>query len=100
MIDSPDYVGLQYRLRAGSPMPVMVAGNFVLHTFMAEENTIDIYLHTEDLPSSTEFRGQGGAFMSANFSRLNDRGGNSFQGKMVHNTVFVEEREWGYGGPV
>jgi hypothetical protein len=99
-MDAPDYYGTQYRLRAGSPMPTMSPGFFVLHTFMAEENTIDIYLHTKNLLGSEEFRGQGGPYSSANFSRLTDRGGNTFQGKVVRNVVYVTERAWNSGGSI
>jgi len=84
------YTGEQYRLRAGAPMPV---GNsrFVLHTFMAEKNEIDLIVYTNTLPGSDEFRGQGGNYMSANFSRLADIGGNSFSGKIVHEPEYVDE---------
>lgn len=86
--------GLQYRLRAGAPMPLDVAGegNFVVHTFMAEETTVDIYTYTEELPASTDFRGQGGDYLNAQFSRLSAQGGNSFSGKVVYPPVFVEEK--------
>ncbi len=100
MADLPDYVGQQYRLRAGSPMPTMDVGQFVLHTFLAEQNDIDIYLHTKELLGSEEFRGQGGDYMSANFSRMSDQGGNTFQGKVVRNTVYIDEIDWGGGGVI
>ena len=59
------YTGKAYKLRAGSPMPVRPPGSadlstFVLHTFMAEETTLDFYSCTQDLPRSSEVRGQGG----------------------------------------
>lgn len=95
MADDPDYTGKQYRLRTGAPMPTMLDGYFVLHTFMAEETDIDVYLHTKELLYSTEFRGQGGEYISANFSRLADRDGNTFQGRVVRNPIYVEERDWG-----
>jgi len=85
------YRGQTYRLRAGTPMPTSRAGEFVLHTFMAELSDIDIYACTENLPSSSQFRGQGGTFMSANFSRLNVKGGNIFSGKIVHAPQYVDE---------
>ena len=84
--------GQQYRLRAGTPMPVRGAtGDFVLHTFMAEVSDIDIIACTESLPASSEFRGQGGNLMSASFSRLNVKGGNVFSGKKVYAPTYVDE---------
>lgn len=85
------YRGQTYRLRAGSPMPVGTTGAFVLHTFMAEVSEVDIYACTESLPASSQFRGQGGNLMSANFSRLNVRGGTVFSGKVVYAPTFVDE---------
>jgi len=84
------YPGEQYRLRAGAPMPV---GNrrFILHTFMAEKNRVDHIVYTETLPRSDEFRGQGGTYMNASFSRLPDIGGRSFSGKITHEIEYVEE---------
>ena len=90
------YTGKAYKLRAGSPMPVRPTGGsdlskFVLHTFMAEETTIDFYSCTQELPRSREFRGQGGINLSANFSRLNVKGGAYFSGKITHSMVYIEE---------
>lgn len=80
-----------YKLRAGSPMPTMDSGEFVLHTFMAELSRITIYACTESLPASSEFRGQGGDLVSASFSRLNIKGGDVFQGKKVYTPDYIEE---------
>lgn len=85
------YRSQTYRLRAGSPMPVSSAGQFVLHTFMAEMSNVDIYACTESLPSSAQFRGQGGDMMSANFTRLNVKGGSIFSGKVVYAPEYVDE---------
>lgn len=85
------YRGQVYRLRAGSPMPTAQYGRFVLHTFMAEVNDIDIVACTESLPGSEEFRGQGGNLMSANFSRLNVKGGTIFSGKKIYSPTYVDE---------
>lgn len=87
------YVGDSYKLRTGAPMSrgLQGAGDFYIHTFMAEKSQIDNYLYTEHLPESQDFRGQFGDFMSANFSRLNDRSGSVFSGKIVHNPDFVDE---------
>lgn len=84
------YPGTQYRLRAGAPMPVG-SRRFILHTFMAEKNDVDLILYTETLPGSDQFRGQGGTYMSANFSRLANIGGQSFSGKIVHDVEYIEE---------
>lgn len=85
------YRGQQYRLRAGSPMSVSGQGNFVLHTFMAEVDDIDIISCTTSLPASSEFRGQGGNLMSASFSQLGVRGGNVFSGRKVYAPNYVDE---------
>jgi hypothetical protein len=87
------YRGQVYRLRAGNPMPINDDGGFVLHTFMAEKSDIDILSCTERLPGSEEFRGQGGKFMSASFSRLAAKGGGVFGGKIVYSPEYVEENE-------
>jgi hypothetical protein len=83
--------GQQYRLRAGTPMPTMQAGRFVYHTFMAEVSDVDFISCTDTLPGSEEFRGQGGNLMSANFSRLNIKGGDIFSGKKVYSPSYVDE---------
>ncbi len=85
------YTGQTYRLRAGAPMPIEGQGQFVLHTFMAEISDIDLYAYTESLPGSEQFRGQGGDYMSASFSRLAQLGGNAFSGRIIHNIEYVEE---------
>jgi hypothetical protein len=81
-----------YKLRAGSPMPISL-GHFILQTFMAEETTIDNYLYTTRLPSSSDFRGRDGDYISANFTRLLDKNNESFQGKMTYNPVYVDEED-------
>ena len=58
---------------------------------MAEQSRIEILQCTTTLPSSSDFRGQGGNLMAANFSRLSIEGGNIFQGKKTYNPVFIEE---------
>lgn len=88
---STTYRGKQYRLRAGSPMPTQISGRFVFHTFMAEVSEVDIIACTSSLPGSDEFRGQGGNIMSANFSRLNAKGGEVFTGKIVYAPTYVDE---------
>lgn len=91
-----EYVeGTQYKLRAGSPMPT-IGNKFVLHTFMAEKYKVYNYTCTESLPGSEEFRGQAGPLISANFSRLGVRGGNTFQGRKVFNPEFIDEDKLGF----
>jgi len=89
------YTSTQYKLRAGTPMPT-IGGQFVLHTFLAEEYQIDNYICTETLPGSEEFRGQRGNYIAANFSRLGVVGGNTFQGKITHNPEFIDEDSLGF----
>lgn len=80
-----------YRLRCGMPMPI-TGGRFVLHTFMAEKSQVDIFLCASSLPSSSDFRGQGGDLVSASFSGLKSEGGGRlFQGKQVHQPIYVTE---------
>jgi len=90
------FEGRQYILRAGSPMPTSVRGEFVLHTFMAVYNDIIIDTCTTTLPTSSQFRGQGGNFMSASFTQLPYKGGIHFQGKTVENDVFISEGGLGF----
>ena len=91
-MSTTSYSTTVYRLRCGMPMPTM-GGTFVLHTFMAEESKLEIFLCTSSLPSSSDFRGQGGDYMSASFSALkNEGGGRLFQGNILHKPVYVEER--------
>lgn len=88
---SDTYESTMYRLRCGTPMPTL-EGDMVLHTFMAEKSKIINYLCTSDLPSSKDFRGQGGNLVSANFSNLRNEGrGKLFQGKEVNQPEFVDE---------
>lgn len=86
-----DYSTHTYRLRCGMPMSI-AGGGFVLHTFMAEKSQLDVFFCTSSLPSSSDFRGQGGNLVSASFSRLkNEGGGELFQGKQVHQPEYVDE---------
>lgn len=97
MAEEVYYTTTQYRLRAGAPMPIQgQVGTFVLHTFMAEESYVDSYLCTSRLPASSEFRGQGGELMQASFSRLQDIGGNTFAGTVVHSPSYIEEDALGF----
>lgn len=87
------YENSSYRLRAGAPMSKgeQGAGDFYVHTFMAECTKIENYLYTENLPGSEEFRGQGGMFTSASFSRLADKSGTVFAGTKNCSPHYIEE---------
>lgn len=90
------FIGQQYRLRAGAPMPVM-RGGFVIHTFKAELSRIDTFVCIESLPGSNEFLGQGGSYyISAQFSRLNVKGGNVFQGSITYKPSYIDESGYGF----
>lgn len=96
-IDEVSYTGQQYKLRAGSAMPINRGvtddggGDFVLHTFMAELNDIEVIICTTELPGSEQFRGQGGDLISASFTRLNVVGGEVFSGKKIYAPEYVDE---------
>lgn len=86
------FTDYQYRLRAGAPMPTS-RGQFVMHTFMAEKSQIDVYAYTTTIVGSSSFRGQGGSYMSASYSRLLDESGDIFQGKVVHEPTYISEMD-------
>lgn len=89
--------GAQYRLRAGSPMPIQdEVGTFVLHSFMAAYNNVLINTCTTELKSSGEFRGQGGQYSSASYSQLPFKTGKYFQSKAATNEVYKEEDYAGF----
>jgi len=71
-----------YRLRCASPMPIYGQGRFVLHTFGVEYLINKVYQCTSSLPSSSQFRGQGGDLMSGSFARLSANE-EIYQGKVV-----------------
>lgn len=91
MVINSSYNVTTYKLRAGAAMPTKSSGEFVVHTFMAEKNNIEVVQCTNSLPSSSDFRGQGGSLVSANFSRVGVEGGDIFQGKKMYNPIFIEE---------
>jgi len=96
----------QYRLRASAPMPIAGSNSggqssphapgFILQTFGAESNIIDIESCATVLPASSEFKGQGagGDLISASYSRIGDRTGRYFQGRKVHAPVYVDEENY------
>jgi hypothetical protein len=90
-INDDGYVGVSYRLRAGSPI-YDNSGTAYLHTFGGEQNTIVVYdcADAGRLPSSDSFMGQGGNMLSASFSRIGDRGGH-FAGRITYEPVYVTE---------
>jgi len=90
------YQGKNYKLRTSNPMPTSTRGHFVLHTFMAALQDSDIETCTDELPSSSDFVGQGGNLTSANFSRLPIGGGGLFQGKTSDVETYDEEGVWGF----
>lgn len=92
------YTSTQYRVRASTPMAVSTTtGEFVWHTFLAEVTDIEIYdCYREALPGSEEFRGQGGNYMSAQFTRLGAIGGEAFQGRFTYNPTFTDENALGF----
>ena len=90
-INEEHYDSEQFRLRAGTPMPIEGDGNFRYHTFLAEKYKIENYVAIQNLPTSTEFRGQGGNLYSASFSRMQDNTGQIFSGKKVYNPIIVDE---------
>lgn len=89
------YTGYQYKLRTSAPMSVgdPGGGTFVVHTFMAEKNLVEVYTYTTNLPNSEEFRGQQGEYISAQFSRLPDRSGDVFSGKIVYTPEYIDETQ-------
>ncbi len=90
MVTEITTTGKLYKLRAGSPIPT-VNGDFILQTFMSEQNEIDQYIITDQLPSSNDLRGMGGNYASAKFNRLPGAGGDNFTGQSVHNPEFKDE---------
>lgn len=93
------YITQTYRLRASSPMPVALgnfAGNFVLHTFGAEVSDVENYDCTENLPPSSDFRGQGGNLISASFSRIGERNGTHYQGRKTFVPDYIDEDDLGF----
>lgn len=98
---TPDAQGLQYKLRAGGPSSRgnQGAGDFYVHTFMAEQIPVDIYLCTDTLPASTDFRGQGGDYVGGQFSRLGDRSGQLFGGSVTYESEYIEETNLNTSSP-
>lgn len=84
-----------YRLRASSPMP-LGNGAFLLQGFGGEYAETINYVYTEYLPRSEDFRGNDhigntGTYISANFSRIQDKNAESFQGKVNDDYEFIDE---------
>ena len=83
--------GINYRLRAGSPMPTEGGTDFIIHSFMALRSTSEMDSCATDLPASNEFMGQGGVLVSASYTKLPLSGGAVFKGKKSDNGAYVEE---------
>jgi len=85
--------GVKYRLRAGAPMNKgsQGGGDFVIHTFMAECSKVDMIQYTENISSSTDFRGQGGELVAASFKRLSTNTGVGFSGTREYSPDYVDE---------
>lgn len=88
-----EYTGYQYRLRAGSPMPTSTKGHFVLHSFMAERQQIDIETCESDLVRSSAFRGQAGdgGLYAAQYSRL-PLSEERYSSKITNSPLYIEEK--------
>lgn len=86
------YSGYSYRLRAGSPMPTSDVGNFVLHSFMAEGQDLFNDTCANSLLSSGSFRGQGGPFVSANYTRIVSSGEKIYRASESESSIYIEER--------
>jgi len=85
----------RYRMRAGNPMPA-INDLFFYQTFMAEKVRVDIYeaKRDVDLLVTDNFRGRGGEFISANYTRLpyKDTSGNiMFSGNEEHIPEYIDE---------
>jgi hypothetical protein len=87
------YEGYSYRLRAGSPMPTSNSGYFVLHSFMAEGQDLLTDTCAKTVLTSSEFRGQGGSFVSANYTRIVTSGEKIYRASEAQGPNYIEEKE-------
>ena len=85
------YSGKHYKLRASSPIPKSDSNQFVLHSFMAEIKNTDIDTCTSSIVNGSSFRGQGGSYTSASYSRLPLKGGGLFRAEISSGELYVEE---------
>jgi len=92
------YEGKHYRLRAGSPMPTSIPGQFVFHAFMATTQNSVIDTCTTVISTSDQFSGQGGNYLAASFSRLpvSAVGVELFKGKTTDKALYGDEGSWGF----
>ena len=95
-MSGPRYTGYEYRLRAGSPI-VRAGGGGILQTFMAEKTEVTMIsvLGGEDILTSSNFSANGGEYISAEYSRYNDKSGNKFSGREVKKPEYIQESEMG-----
>ena len=90
MSNVTSYTTDTYRLRCGAPMP-LGGGGFVLHTFMAEKSRVEVAICVSTIPSSSDFRGQGGKLVAANYTKLKGKSSGLFQGSKTYQPIFVSE---------
>lgn len=92
-MEKTSYEGVTYRLRAGSPMPISEKGSFVIHSFKAERQVQNIYTCAYELLASSDFRGQGGNFTAASYTRLPVIGQSIYKASETENPKYIEELE-------
>jgi len=86
-----EFIGYEFKLRAGPPMPTQQSGSFVTQTFGVDKYKIVIQPVTDEIVDSSEFRGQGGPYISASYNRLQDKSGLKFSGRLVYSPTFEDE---------
>ena len=80
-----------YRLRTGGG--IAIPGKVFIQTFMAEHNEIIVHEATQTLLKSGDMAGQGGDYISANYTRLPYllNGEQVFSGKEVKKPDYLDE---------
>lgn len=86
-----EFVGYEFKLRAAPPMPKQGGGSFITQTFGVDKYKIVIQPVTDIIVDSSEFRGQGGQYISASYTRLQDKSGIKFSGRLVYSPTFEDE---------
>ena len=91
--ENTEYIGYEYKLRAGSPINVGGGGGGFLQTFMAEKSkvTVKAVVEGNDMLNSSDFVGQGGNYVSATYNRYNDVSGDKFNGREVEKPEYIDE---------
>ena len=88
-------ISLRYRLRASSPM-MNEDRDFILQSFGAEKQQVDIHTATTSVLKSDNMWGQGGTYTGASYQRLNYLTLNCqqvFSGQEEHIPDFIDEDE-------